>query len=985
MKKSNAPQPLARFMKKTLLIILGVMGAASLTPVQAQLLNVNFYDDSINDAYNGGQNPAPSAMSGAAEIGSAGDVWNGLHGFNYSSYPSGTTYTSGGLFYATGLTAGITVSLYAPSGTYDANSPGFGNYSPFSWTSTANENANTGYPNTPYAPLMATCLLANTTSATGFVTINNLSPGAIYNLYTYNASDENEGAGRTSTFTVNGITQASTYNGSTTTLVYGVDYLEFTNVAASATGTLTIDFGDEINSESDFNGFQLQFVSGPPPPVFPSVTAITINALTLCTNTFLPVTATVPAGNTITSFQVVSTTTPFGSAIATTTTSNYSANSSFISGLGTATATINYPLTTNLNYTVTVSATDNGGHTTSVSGGFDTVSPNLVIEATDFNFSSGGFLDTPANGGVYLYTGAQGNESVDEHKNCSNPSTVVAYRAAGDEVVIQDAGSTTFNEQKFVVAGDPELVIDYTCSDDWFDYTRTYGAGGSAPAGTYDVYLCLGTSGSGPQASLSLIAGDPTTSTQTQTFLGYFGTASFSENAWAGYEYVPLTDQYGNLVSTTISSGEQTLRISQIANPNLAYLILMPVAPKLTPSLSFEYPDGTHPFEPTNHLTFTVNPANGAPIASSGIHLIFNGADVTSTPGFSLTQSGSSWTATYPVQSNEVYTAALNVTNTSGLFTIFPVNFDTFNITNYQWEAVDYDFSTNNGTEWISGLFIDNPVPSCDNVTPTPGNMAANSYYIYPTDFNPGNDPTGNGAIAQQGIDINFGNSGQTYPSSEIYRADGVGSQPASDYVRPKFLAARTQFGDANISPVNIGYYAPGYWLNYTRHWPTNNYYVWGRLASGSPYSGCSFAAVTGGVGTTNQTNNVLGNFSDPNASGYQSWHWIPLLDANGNKVVVSLGGQATFKVTSAALNTEFFMLVNAPPQFDVTPSLVLGQVKLSFPTVAGHTYTVLFSSSLNPQAWSQVGSTIAGDGTVHVVSESPSGTQGYYVVSATP
>lgn len=247
-------------MNKNLLMIFGVMGAVGLGRVQAQLLEVNFIDDSVNVAYGGGNVPAPAAMSGAAVIGSPGDLWNGLGGFAYSAYPNGATFTSGTLLYANGSASGITLSLSAPSGTYDANAAGFNNHSLFSWASLADEQNDIGYPYTPWAGLMASCLAANSTAATGFVTLRGLAPGGVYNLYTYNASDQNEGAGRTSTFTVNGVTQTSTYSYQTN-LVKGADYLEFTNVVADSTGTLTINFGDLIDSESDFNGFQLQAVT----------------------------------------------------------------------------------------------------------------------------------------------------------------------------------------------------------------------------------------------------------------------------------------------------------------------------------------------------------------------------------------------------------------------------------------------------------------------------------------------------------------------------------------------------------------------------------------------------------------------------------------------------------------------------------------------------------------------------------------------------
>jgi len=164
---------------------------------------------------------------------------------------------------------GLRYSLSAPSGTYDAKSVGFNNYSPFSWTSLAAEQASTGYPVTPWAVLMGSSLVANSTAGNGFVTLSGLTPNGAYNLYTYNAGDDNaagnsEGTGRTSTFMVNGVTQTSTYDYQTT-LINGADYLEFAGIMASPSGNLTINFGNLGVSESDFNGFQLQAEVVPEP------------------------------------------------------------------------------------------------------------------------------------------------------------------------------------------------------------------------------------------------------------------------------------------------------------------------------------------------------------------------------------------------------------------------------------------------------------------------------------------------------------------------------------------------------------------------------------------------------------------------------------------------------------------------------------------------------------------------------------------------
>ena len=245
-------------MKKTLLIMLSVMGVAGWTSVQAQLISVNFIDDSINVMWGGGNAPAPAAMSGAAVLGAAGDVWNGLGGFNYSAYPLGASAGPLALVDSTGAATPVTLSLTAANGTYDANSVNWNNYSPFSWASLANEQGTIGYPNTPWAVLMASMLVSHAT-AMDTVTLNGLPANTAYELVVYSAGDLNLGAAgtRTSTFMVNGNTQTSTWNANTSTLINGVDYLVF-NAMSDGAGTLVINYGNSATGdESDFNGLQL--------------------------------------------------------------------------------------------------------------------------------------------------------------------------------------------------------------------------------------------------------------------------------------------------------------------------------------------------------------------------------------------------------------------------------------------------------------------------------------------------------------------------------------------------------------------------------------------------------------------------------------------------------------------------------------------------------------------------------------------------------
>jgi len=230
--------------------MLSVMGAAGWTSVQAQLIDVQFNDDSINKIYDGGAgSPSPlPVMTGAAVIGSAGDVWNQITAANltYSAPPLGaTTVSPVALDYVDGVTpSGVSLTLSAPNGTYNANAAWWGNASPFTTAGS------------PYSALMQTVLVANNGAGpVGNVTLTGLALNQQYALYVYMASDQNVGAGRTGTFTVNGIGQNITWDGATSTLVNGTTYLEF-NAVSDGTGTLVIDFGN-ATAETDFNGFQL--------------------------------------------------------------------------------------------------------------------------------------------------------------------------------------------------------------------------------------------------------------------------------------------------------------------------------------------------------------------------------------------------------------------------------------------------------------------------------------------------------------------------------------------------------------------------------------------------------------------------------------------------------------------------------------------------------------------------------------------------------
>jgi sugar lactone lactonase YvrE len=181
--------------------------------LQAQLIDVDF------------NNTGPT-MSGAAVLGIAGDKWNGInvssdsgiHLTNADGSASAVkmTFTSGGDYYVSGST------------------PFFG---------------------TSYDPLMECYLYNGGVSQT--ITLSGLATNSTYNLVLYNAANYG-GVGRTTDFTVNGNGQSSTWNASSSTLIAGVDYVQFTSATSDGLGNLVITYTGNGSAEGDIDGFQIQ-------------------------------------------------------------------------------------------------------------------------------------------------------------------------------------------------------------------------------------------------------------------------------------------------------------------------------------------------------------------------------------------------------------------------------------------------------------------------------------------------------------------------------------------------------------------------------------------------------------------------------------------------------------------------------------------------------------------------------------------------------
>jgi hypothetical protein len=344
--------------------------------------------------------------------------------------------------------------------------------------------------------------------------------------------------------------------------------------------------------------------------------------------------------------------------------------------------------------------------------------------------------------------------------------------------------------------------------------------------------------------------------------------------------------------------------------------------------------------DPAGGLTFTVS-STVTTIPTNGVQVIVNGIDVSSQLQF--TGSPMNWNISFSgLLPNQFYSVTINVTDAGGFFTTASVtNFDTFSQSNLIWEAEDFDFG--------GGRFIDNPVPTAIPAT--------NSYFLEAT-------------RAVSGVDLTT-----SVTDSEAYRYDACGTQVTSDVLRQKYV-------NAGVADYNIGWWYTGAWLNYTRTIPTNNYYIYGRLASGNGAYNVTNRLVVGGAGTATQTTKLLGTFSTT-GTGWQSWQWVPLINTNGQLAVIPLGGVETFKMTSAgSVNANFYMLVPAPAAPKIAIVSSNSNPVLSFQTESGFSYLVVYKDELGDAFWKLL-TIVLGDGTDKIILDPVFKTQRFYKVES--
>jgi hypothetical protein len=290
-------------------------------------------------------------------------------------------------------------------------------------------------------------------------------------------------------------------------------------------------------------------------------------------------------------------------------------------------------LADNLVYRGQIIVADQAGRAATNDLRFDTFSAqaSVVIEAEDYNFASGQFIDNPSPQGYLEKVGTPGVDFFDTTDFPTGGANYF-YRSA-DPVGTQV--SLDGPRQQYVNNLLQEIQVALLQPGEWLNYTRTF------PAGTYNVHLRAATTVAQP-VRLELVTGDRTQPGQTTRFIGAFAVPrTGSVNA---FDYATLTDLNGAPLVLNLS-GVKTFRLAieqANNNLNLNYLVFAPTpaatGPRLPQVVAVPGKDAAG-VSPDTGIDILILDGDTQAVAGS-VRLTFDGADVTAAATVTDTAEG---------------------------------------------------------------------------------------------------------------------------------------------------------------------------------------------------------------------------------------------------------------------------------------------------------------------------------------------------------
>lgn len=249
---------------------------------------------------------------------------------------------------------------------------------------------------------------------------------------------------------------------------------------------------------------------------------------------------------------------------------------------------------------------------------------SIVIEAEDFNFDGGQFIE---DAGIGDYAGSGvllGMPNVDFKEN--TPGTRLGneategYRApaVGSPGLPQTVISGDAVRADYTAAGEVEFDLASIEAGEWTNYTRVF------PAGDYSVRARLRASDDPESfiARLEKVSGDATEPGQSTTAVGTF----LGRNASMTYDFLPLTDVSGTPVTVSLD-GTETLRLAtQVGSYDINYLELTPSNTAVPmPTINIIAPANETGVQPGSDLDVVIEV--GDPDNTAAVQLLANSSD----------------------------------------------------------------------------------------------------------------------------------------------------------------------------------------------------------------------------------------------------------------------------------------------------------------------------------------------------------------------
>lgn len=548
-----------------------------------------------------------------------------------------------------------------------------------------------------------------------------------------------------------------------------------------------------------------------------------------------------------------------------------------------------------------------GGVTTTNEFNFEVEARGFSIEAEDFDFGSGQFMEV-ANTMPYLggaYAGLDAVSNVD-YRQSYNEVNGDAYRSLEDPNVPMGGNNDQADRERpgFVVDNGSNWSIGWAGGGEWYNYTRTF---------TNGNYKIIAAQSHGDAAGLPnrLVAGFGVVlegvGTPDQTVVRVGSYSHPSTGAW-GNNAVHVAEANG--AETVVHlNGQTTIRV-WIDSGDFDWFALIPTSEaaikpfvlSMTPSrpqrsiteVSFELT------EKVSDTTINQNSIqlsiNGQAVTGVQVTDTALGAEVRYTAATSLPVGENSYTLTYQDS------AGSTITSSGKLYVIGQENFVI--------EAEDYNYEGGKTVAQASTM-------------PLQSSLYADLVPVHDVDYHVNQDE----------------------PSGNIYRTTEVPNVPTSE-----------QNGELNrgsfdlTANYRIGWVDNGEWWNYTRTIPAGTYNVYAALSRDGGTMGGRLGLVADAT-VQNQTVTELGTFQAPASGAWGDNEFVAMQASDGSLAAVNLGGTQTLRFSSDFGNGDIDYLL-----FVKTEGGTVDQPELSISKAANGQITISWTGGGTLQATAQLG-----------------------------